>query len=252
MTWFKVSDEFAFHPKVVAAGTSLSAWIRAASWSAQQLTDGFIPDHMVLAFGAKKDAARLVSVGLWDKVNGGYQFHDWADYQPLRAEIEEKRAKKQEAGRLGGVRSGQSRRSSKDEASASPDGSRSVHPAANPRPDPTSNASTPVPDQREPSVTRGTASPAERVVAEWAEASRAAGVAPIGDQTTTVGRLARELLAEGNDVDLVIDAARLAAAKGSVWIADLIGPAVAARREQAASVVSPDDPIWGATLGVVS
>lgn len=124
MTWFKVDDTLAFHRKTVAAGVSaLGLWVRAGSWCAQTLTDGFVPEHMVpaLADGDAGLAGRLVEAGLWRRVKGGYAFHEWADYQPSRQSIENRRAVRAAAGRNGGVRSGQVRRGlrSKTEASAS-------------------------------------------------------------------------------------------------------------------------------------
>jgi hypothetical protein len=92
MPWFKVDDTLAMHPKAVAAGASLALWVRAGCWSAQQLTDGFVPTHMVAALGGKaSDARRLVEVGLWEDKGTGYLFHDWADYQPSRVKVMEKR-----------------------------------------------------------------------------------------------------------------------------------------------------------------
>ncbi|MGI5222201.1 hypothetical protein [Nocardia sp. CA-290969] len=99
MPWFKVDDDLAFHGKVVAAGNAaMGLWVRAGAWSAQTLTDGFIPKHMVAALGNTAQAKKLVAVGLWYPVveTGGqlrgYQFHQWADRQPTRAEVDEKRA----------------------------------------------------------------------------------------------------------------------------------------------------------------
>ena len=40
---------------------------------------------------AAQAAGELVRVGLWDVVPGGWAFHDWADYQPLAAEVEAQR-----------------------------------------------------------------------------------------------------------------------------------------------------------------
>ena len=75
MVWFKVDDGFAFHRKTVAAGNkAIGLWARAGSWSAQHLTDGFIPDHMIRSLdGTVTDARRLVEVALWCRVDGGYQ-----------------------------------------------------------------------------------------------------------------------------------------------------------------------------------
>jgi len=92
MAWFKIDDTFAMHPKAVAASASLTLWVRAGAWSAQQLTDGFIPEHMVSALGGKpSDAKRLVDADLWEIKDGGYLFHDWLDYQPSRAKVAEHR-----------------------------------------------------------------------------------------------------------------------------------------------------------------
>jgi hypothetical protein len=52
------------------------------------------------------DAAGLVDAGLWLSVGDGWEIHDWAEYQDLSTS--ERRA---EAGRKGGKRSGEARRS---------------------------------------------------------------------------------------------------------------------------------------------
>lgn len=147
MTWFKVDDTLAFHHKTVAAGVpALGLWVRAGSWCAQTLTDGFVPEHMVsaLADGDVGLARRLVEAGLWCRVKGGYAFHGWVDYQPSRQSIEDRRAVRAAAGRNGGVRSGQVRRAkrSNTEARASSttdaNASRLLEPPT--RPDPSSSS----------------------------------------------------------------------------------------------------------------
>jgi hypothetical protein len=160
VTWFKVDDSFAFHSKAVAAGASLALWVRAGSWCAQQLTDGFIPLHMVSVLGTPKAAARLVDVGLWEEVEGGFAFHDWSDYQPLRAEVEHKRNVRAAAGALGGLASGAKRKPSKSEANASANGSGVLDTSANPRPDPS-----------RPTEPNGSAHPtsARDLVGEWVD-----------------------------------------------------------------------------------
>lgn len=88
MTWFKVDDTLAWHEKVVRAGNAaMGLWVRAGSWSSQQLSEGFVPDAMIVAMGDRRQAAALVDVGLWLKVEGGFQFHDWPAYQPSKAEV---------------------------------------------------------------------------------------------------------------------------------------------------------------------
>ena len=93
MPWFKVDDTLATHAKVVRAGNSaMGLWVRAGSWSASQLTDGYVPTDMIGVLGGKPaDARRLVEVGLWVNADGGYRFHQWHDRQPSREETERKR-----------------------------------------------------------------------------------------------------------------------------------------------------------------
>lgn len=95
MPWFRVDDGFAFHRKALRAGNApLGLWVRAGSWCAQQLTDGQVPEEVLsLLGGSLVDAQALVSAGLWDEIEGGYQFRGWHEYQPTRAEVEEERAK---------------------------------------------------------------------------------------------------------------------------------------------------------------
>lgn len=112
--WFKVDDQLAFNAKVVAAGNeAMGLWVRAGSWSAAQLTNGFVPEHMAIAMangmasamanGMAKPcgADALVMAGLWDEVDGGYQFHDWAEFQPSAEAEKEKRKNRSLAGQKG-------------------------------------------------------------------------------------------------------------------------------------------------------
>jgi hypothetical protein len=88
MTWGKVDDNLAFHPKVIAAGNeAMGLWVRSLSWSSQQLTDGIIPDAIISALHGEASAHILVAAGLWHEVDGGYEFNDWVDYQPTREQV---------------------------------------------------------------------------------------------------------------------------------------------------------------------
>lgn len=111
--WFKVDDGFYMHPKVL--GLSARAgwlWLRAGCWSADQMTDGLIPMSTVHVLGgSKRDAEELVEAGLWEHVQDDFGFHDWEKYQFTAEEIAAQRKARAEAGRRGGQRSGESRRS---------------------------------------------------------------------------------------------------------------------------------------------
>jgi hypothetical protein len=107
MTWFKVDDSFHSHPKVLAASpASLGLWVVAGSWSGSNLSDGFVPDHVLprLLPDAASLARDLVTAGLWKRARGGYRFHDWADFNPQRDAVEQDRKAARE--RMRKLRSG--------------------------------------------------------------------------------------------------------------------------------------------------
>lgn len=97
MSWFRVDDQWHAHGKVVV--TSLAArglWVSAGSWCSRNSPDGKIPPQVLKMFGAtKRHANELVSSGLWEKVDGGWRFHDWADYLPKTTEQKEANARRQ-------------------------------------------------------------------------------------------------------------------------------------------------------------
>lgn len=144
MTWFKVDDQFAMSPKALAAGNAACGlWVRAGSWAAAQLTDGDVPATVLPSLGGRAaDARKLVDARLWhghghdcekcpDPKRGHYVFHAWPEYQPMRADVEAKRAKRAEAGRQGGIASGRTRRG---EATAKQSASAVLEPPARPGP----------------------------------------------------------------------------------------------------------------------
>lgn len=106
--WFKVDDAFFSNPKTAMLSDGATAlWLRSGSWSAQQLTGGFIPARMVPMFRGSDDSVReLCDVGLWerDDERDGYWFHDWSDYQPDVEEVDALRRKRSEAGKSGANR----------------------------------------------------------------------------------------------------------------------------------------------------
>lgn len=143
--WFKVDDSFPQHPKVLAIprrdrAATIGLWALAGIWCSQQLTDGYLAEHMVEELaGTKKQAELLVKVKLWQLAEGGYQIHDYLDYNPSADEVRAEQARRHEAkvkaGRAGGVASGAARRKhtrSSNEADAKQNRSETK-----PRPDPT-------------------------------------------------------------------------------------------------------------------
>ncbi|MBN9208166.1 MAG: hypothetical protein J0H96_05810 [Microbacterium ginsengisoli] len=141
MPWFKVDDALAFSMKAINAGNSaLGLWVRAGSWSMQQLTDGFVPGSMVPALGGTEaDAEALVTARLWHPADGGFRFHDWSDYQPTKEQVLAERAAATERKRVSREKS---RQKSQGESRRDARGIDAVIPASPTRPDPTRPPST--------------------------------------------------------------------------------------------------------------
>jgi hypothetical protein len=102
MPWFKVDDSFYDHPKVKELSShAVRLWLMAGSRSARYLLDGWVDQAFVNTFANGSRSARaLVAANLWyeDERDGqpGWSFHDWADYQPMRADVERRREQTRE------------------------------------------------------------------------------------------------------------------------------------------------------------
>lgn len=143
MGWFKVDDQLAFHQKAVIAGNAaMGLWVRAGSWSCAQLTDGFIAKAMANAMANECDADALVLAGLWDEVEGGYQFHDWAEFQPSAEDEREKRKARSLAGKKGAAARWSNKTDGKPHGKSHGKNMRSQCP--DPDPDPIKNSSSEV------------------------------------------------------------------------------------------------------------
>ena len=191
MSWVKVDDHFDEHPKMARVGPlGWGVWLAGLAYSNRNLTDGFIPIEVAEAIGGRwrvrcdglvwnlcrtsgadgEDMTSewvtdlLIDAGLWEVAEDGYRIHDYAQYQPTRADADARaddiRAKRAAAGKAGGLRSGASKRAanqldaeanakqtrSKREANAKQ--TRSPDPDPDPDPDPLPEApSTPRPPQ---------------------------------------------------------------------------------------------------------
>jgi len=110
MAWFKVDDKLHDHEKPAEAGqAAMGLWVMAGSWSADNLTDGFIPERVLSRWGRRRDADALVLVGLWRTCGEGWVFNDWEEYQPTGEEVKAKRLEARE--RMATVRANKKRSS---------------------------------------------------------------------------------------------------------------------------------------------
>lgn len=129
MTWFKIDDTFYDHPKVIELELAVvGAWTLAGSWCARHLSDGVITVGQMRRLGVTEDHAQtLVDAGLWERVDEKtFSFRDWHDYQPTRAEEQERKRKARD--RMRNLRSGNPgvRANNEDVRANSPDSSQNV------------------------------------------------------------------------------------------------------------------------------
>jgi hypothetical protein len=129
MPWVRIDEEFPHHPKVVKAGPlGMAMQVAALCYCNRYLTDGFVPRSVAatlldfsglgmrmwmgeLAGGGEDASWELVvgdleDAGLWERVEGGWQIHDYHDYQPSREHVLKVREVRREVGRKGGQAKG--------------------------------------------------------------------------------------------------------------------------------------------------
>lgn len=133
----KFDDQFPIHRKV--SGLTDAAFrlhVEAIFWCARNLTDGFIAQDDLDSVSRYRRpegyVTELVRRGAWDVVEDGWQIHDFLVWQDSRDKVLRVREQRRKAGSVGGLRSGESRRS-KPAAKPKQGASRSVEPRA-PRP----------------------------------------------------------------------------------------------------------------------
>lgn len=116
--WHTVANDYYEHRKFDRVGPlGETLWNRALAYAARNRTDGFIArgrlaglvnvEGVYLASGAaatQDDAvADLVAAGLWEQVDGGWQIHDYLDWQTSAEHQAQVSAARAEAGHRGGT-----------------------------------------------------------------------------------------------------------------------------------------------------
>lgn len=110
--WVRVDSNLAANHKVLAlleqrgGDHALNIYVFGLGYCMNAGNDGFIPKLALGLFhGRAKDAQLLVEVGMWHELPGGWQVHDWAEYQPSSEEAVKRseKAKRAAARRWGNV-----------------------------------------------------------------------------------------------------------------------------------------------------
>ena len=104
LNWVRVDSSIASNHKVIAllsekgGDHAFCVYIFALGHCASQGTDGFIPSAALgLIHGRPRDGFLLTEAGLWHEIPGGFQVHDWLDFQPSDADSKARSEKAKKA-----------------------------------------------------------------------------------------------------------------------------------------------------------
>lgn len=156
MTWAKIDDQFYLGLKNAAIDRDeQDLYVASLVYCNGQLTDGFIPNSILMQLylwakipleanaeaKAQAIASRLVEHEFWHVVDGGYQVHDFLDWNPSRADVMALREARSEAGKRGGEHSAAARqaKASKTASNCSSKTEAKFNPVPVPVPVPLSN-----------------------------------------------------------------------------------------------------------------
>lgn len=140
MGWLRIDDRFEEHEKVEALSDAAHRlWLRCGCWcnkAANAHLGGFVPIRKVVDFcagsrpralklakelvEARGDAAFGHEFGLWETRDGGWQFHDWAQYQGAQKDPPSSPDQRSEIARQAGLASAEARRQKNGSAQPKP------------------------------------------------------------------------------------------------------------------------------------
>ena len=96
MSWFRLEVDWFNNPKVLSLRDSAKLlYLAGLAYATRHMTDGFIPKQALPTFvefiGSPRPGAHvnsLLSAGLWEQVEGGWQIHDYLKHQASKAQRE--------------------------------------------------------------------------------------------------------------------------------------------------------------------
>ncbi len=99
MPYVKIEDGIFRNPKMVSVGSGAKLiYVASICYCGSSLTDGFVPTNAVRMLGADtaigtpaKSVKELVGAGLWREVEGGYQVHDYLQYNESSDKVQAKK-----------------------------------------------------------------------------------------------------------------------------------------------------------------
>lgn len=105
--FFKLDENIWDHPKTLAIEAkyryaAIGLLVKILGYCSRHLTDGVVPSAVIESKSELKLAEKLISAGYLHTVPDGFAVHDYCDWNRSRADAEDYRTKKQQAGALGG------------------------------------------------------------------------------------------------------------------------------------------------------
>jgi hypothetical protein len=102
VSWLRIDDGFAEHPKVVElSDRAFRLHVAALCFCTRNLTDGVLSDRSVkvvcaLTSSTKKHVGELREAGLWIAIPDGFTVKDFLEYNPSAEKVKEDRASARE------------------------------------------------------------------------------------------------------------------------------------------------------------
>lgn len=104
LNWVRVDANLHSNHKVLSllsergGDHAVCVYVFSLGYAGSHGVAGFIPKAALGLFhGKARDAAFLVAAGMWEEIPGGWQIHDWADYQPTDQESQARSEKARNA-----------------------------------------------------------------------------------------------------------------------------------------------------------
>ncbi|MDD4986778.1 MAG: hypothetical protein PHQ43_13580, partial [Dehalococcoidales bacterium] len=121
MPWARIDDDLITNPKIMSVGAEAKLlYMFSIIHCSKNLTDGFVTEKVgpVLAryagitdYPTARD--ELLDIGLWETAEGGYNVHDYLEYNYSRDEVQALREERAKAGSIGGKNSAASKAQAK-------------------------------------------------------------------------------------------------------------------------------------------
>lgn len=90
---FSIDDAWDNCTPVARAGNAaFGVYCRCGAWSARNSEDGFVPAEVALSIGSPELASKLVSVGLWEAVEGGWSAPHYLERNESAEQVRARRA----------------------------------------------------------------------------------------------------------------------------------------------------------------